>query len=282
VLRHGNEANARHHTDNKLNHEGDAKDIGIIVPEGSSSFCVSIISNSPDRMEVSLTSPVGERIERVPERPGTSFETHLEKSEGVVKIDYFYLLAGIGSKIARVVLIDPEPGVWTITMHGELIIYGNYHAWLPITGLISPGVEFVNSRPNFTIVSPAVSTGNITSGAYNNVTNTLYDASSWGPTRILMDKPDLASPGVNVTGVYPDNRTGEMTGTSVASSILTGACALMLQWGIVEKNHIELNTYTIRAFLIRGCTRETHIPYPSNQWGYGRLNLLNTFNLLRP
>jgi len=56
----------------------------------------------------------------------------------------------------------------------------------------------------------------------------------------------------------------------------------MLEWGIVNGNYPELNTDRIKAFLIRGATREPHIPYPSDQWGYGKLNLINTFNLLRP
>ena len=59
-------------------------------------------------------------------------------------------------------LINPMQGIWTITVHGEIIVNGAYNAWLPITGLVTPGVEFVNSTPNFTIVSPGVSGGNIT------------------------------------------------------------------------------------------------------------------------
>ena len=72
-----------------------------------------------------------------------------------------------------------------------------------------------------------------------------------------------------------------MTGTSVSASITAGACALMLQWGLIQGNDITLNTYRIRAFLIRGCSRDPNIQYPSLQWGYGRLNLFNTFNQIR-
>jgi len=90
----------------------------------------------------------------------------------------------------------------------------------------------------------------------------------------------LVAPGVDVSGIYPIGN-GTMTGTSVAAAITTGACALMLQWGIVEQNDVSLNTNRIKSFLIRGCKREPNIQYPSYQWGYGKLDLLNTFMQFR-
>jgi len=79
-----------------------------------------------------------------------------------------------------------------------------------------------------------------------------------------------------VLGTYPRNR-GTMTGTSTSTAITAGACALMLQWGIVQGNDPTLNTYRMRTFLIKGATREVNMTYPSFQWGYGKLNLRNTF-----
>lgn len=84
---------------------------------------------------------------------------------------------------------------------------------------------------------------------------------------------------MNVLGTYPKNN-GTMTGTSASASITAGGCALLLQWGIIEGNDRTLNTYRIRAFLIRGCTRNANRGYPNTQWGYGKLNLANTFNQL--
>ena len=90
----------------------------------------------------------------------------------------------------------------------------------------------------------------------------------------------LVAPGVNVGGAFPTGY-GTMSGTSVATAITTGACALILQWGIVEGNDLSLSTYQVRALLIRGCIRDEILTYPNLQWGYGRLNLLNTFNMMR-
>lgn len=74
---------------------------------------------------------------------------------------------------------------------------------------------------------------------------------------------------------------GTMSGTSVSSAITAGAAALLLEWGILKENDMTLNTYRVRSFLIRGCDRDINIQYPSAQWGYGRLNLFQSFNLLR-
>jgi hypothetical protein len=72
-----------------------------------------------------------------------------------------------------------------------------------------------------------------------------------------------------------------MSGTSAAAAITAGACALMLQWGIVQGNDTSLSTYQIRAYLIRGCKRNPLMLYPNTQWGYGALDLIQTFNLMR-
>ena len=93
--------------------------------------------------------------------------------------------------------------------------------------------------------------------------------------------PNLVAPGVNVGGVFP-SAYGQMSGTSVSAAITTGACALMMQWGIVDENETTLTTERIKAYLIRGCTRDMFIEYPNAQWGYGKLDLYNTLNIIRP
>ena len=72
-----------------------------------------------------------------------------------------------------------------------------------------------------------------------------------------------------------------MSGTSVATAITAGDCAQMLQWGIVEGNDPALSTYQARAYLIRGCQRSENLKYPNQQWGYGTLDLLQTFQNMR-
>ncbi len=92
--------------------------------------------------------------------------------------------------------------------------------------------------------------------------------------------PDLVAPGVDVDGFYPGGY-GTMSGTSVATAIITGAGALFLQWGIAERNDVSLSTNQIRTYLIRGCNRSSYENYPNYKWGYGSLNLLQSFQIMR-
>ena len=276
----GNESNAGHHASGTIHSETTPYDIQIRVPENANGFPVYIFVNATDRMSVSVKSPTGETIPRAVPKSGSLIETKLIFEKSIVRSIYYFPLAETGVEIIVVSIQNPTPGIWTITLYQDTGINGRFDAWLHVTGLITPGIEFVVPDPNTTVVVPATSIGCITVGAYNDKDNSLYINSSWGPSRDAQQKPDLVAPGVDVVGINPMG-SGTMTGTSVAAAITAGACALMMQWGIVEKNDVSLDTYRIKANLIRGCNRDLDIQYPSPLWGYGKLDLLNTFKGLR-
>jgi subtilisin family serine protease len=276
----GNESLARHHFQSVLTAVGEEQNIDIRVGENAGDFSVSIRNRAADQISVSVRSPSGELAARVPARSGVITESKLVLENARIIIEYFFPLELSGSQLTIVRIVNATPGIWTIIVHGDIVLDGTYHAWLPLTGFVSPSVGFFAPTPYTTVVVPATAAAIITCGAYNAGTNSLYINSSWGPTRISALTPDLVAPGVNVGGVYPDGY-GTMSGTSVAAAITTGASALMLQWGIVNKNDISMSTYDIRAYFIRGCSRIQTISYPNVQWGYGSLNLIETFNLMR-
>ena len=276
----GNESSAGHHTSGVITESSSTYDVQVRVPENSKSFMMQIFANSPDRMSVSLKSPLGEVIPRAIARSGSITETNLVLERAIVSVRYFFPIGASGAQVIIIRFFHPTPGIWEVNLHGDIIVNGRFNAWLPITGLLTPGIQFLTPDPYTTVVMPGTSTGSITSGAYNDRDNTLYVNSSWGPTRNALVKPDLVAPGVDVAGIFPMGN-GTMTGTSVAAAITTGACALMLQWGIVERNDVSLNTNRIKSFLIRGCRREPNILYPSFQWGFGKLDLFNSFMQLR-
>lgn len=276
----GNESEARHHTQGVVKKAEDSVPVEIKVGENAGNIYMSIWNGASDRMSVSIRSPTGELVGRIPAKTGTFYEAKLVLEKSKVTIEYYFPVIGSGAQITVVKIYDATPGIWTVSVYGEIVLDGTFHTWLPITGFVSPNVEFLSPIPNYTIVVPATSTGPITVGAYNSENNSLYSKSSWGPTRLPMLSPDFVAPGVNVGGEYPIGY-GTMSGTSVSSAITTGACALLLQWGIVENNDPSMSTYQARAYLIRGCDREENIEYPNTQWGFGTLNLLRTFELMR-
>lgn len=276
----GNESQAKHHTQGRLQSRGESQNIEISTVNQDQDIYMTIWNGASDRMSVSLKSPTGEMIPNLPVRAGASYTTSLVFENSRVSIEYFLPLEGSGGQLTRIKIFRPTPGIWTVTVLGEIILDGTFHSWLPLTGFIDPDTVFLSPTPNFTIVTPGASIGVITSGAYDSKTNSLYINSSWGPTRLPTMEPDLVAPGSDVGGIYPGGY-GKMNGTSVAAAITAGACALMLQWGIVDRNEVTMTTNRIRAHLIRGCDRDSSMEYPNVQWGYGRLNLYNSLNLLR-
>ena len=268
----GNESNAKHHTEGVIPRTGATDVISIRVGETMSSFTVSIFGASYDRISVGITSPTGEVVNRIPFKVGMEFQETLTIDKTSISIGYY-------KDVNTVIIIglrNAKEGIWEIKLYGDSILSGEYHAWLPITGQVSPWVEFMKPVPEYTIVYPANSLRAITCGAYNSYNNTLYVSSSWGPTRLPRMAPDFVAPGVNIKGVYPTG-IGTMTGTSAAAAITAGAVAILMEWGIVQGNLRSMDGDIVRLLLISGCQRDEGILYPNTRWGYGKLDLYGTF-----
>ena len=278
----GNEAEARHHTGGVLKPGEKPGQVDLKVGDHAGDVYLAVWSTVADRLSVSVRSPSGELVGRVPARPGTSpaADVKLVLEAARVQIEYHFPVEGSGGQLSIIRILGATPGVWTIQLHGDILLNGQYQVWLPITGFVSPTVEFLAATPDYTVTSPASATGVICCGAYDSANKSLYAKSSRGPAwddRIL---PDLTAPGVGVGGIYPYG-PGLMSGTSAAAAVLAGICALLLQWGVREGNDPAMGTYQIRAYLIRGCLRRSDMTYPNNQWGYGSVQLMQTFHLMR-
>ena len=276
----GNESQARHHTQGLIPAQNATQNIDIKVGENAGDILIDIWNGVSDRMEVAVRSPSGELVGPVPPRSGALQQANLVLENSTVSVEYYFPLDATGSQLTLVKIYRATAGIWTILLTGDIILDGTFHAWLPITGFVSPGVEFLSATPYCTLTVPATMMGSITCGAYNSSSSTLYPESSWGPNRLGLNSLELAAPGTNVGGFFPGGY-GAMSGTSVATAITSGGCAQMLQWGIVEGNDPALSTYQARAYLIRGCQRSENLKYPNQQWGYGTLDLLQTFQNMR-
>lgn len=276
----GNESQARHHTHNTLPGSGQSQSVELSVGKQTDDIYLSLWCGFTDRIAVSVTSPTGEVIPKIPVRSGVKYSANLIMERSTVTVEYHLPLRMSGNQFTKIKIIRPTPGIWTITVHGEIVLNGEYHLWLPLTGFVDPETVFLTPTPNYTVVVPASSSGSITCGAYDSRNNALYAGSSWGPTRQSLTAPDLAAPGVEINGIFPIGY-GQMSGTSVAAAITAGACALMMQWGIADEKEAVMTTERIKAYLIRGCERDVTMQYPNEQWGYGRLNLYNTLNMIR-
>lgn len=276
----GNESQARHHMVGNISAQGETANIDLRVGENAGDVFITLWNKAEDRIAVSVRSPTGELVGRFTPVPGGINESSLILERATIRVEYFFPVEISGGQLTFIKLTNTTPGIWTIIVYGDIILDGTFHVWLPITGFIDPGVEFLNASPYYTITIPGTMLGSLCCGAYDSSNNILYSASSWGPTIQPIMSPDLVAPGVNVGGFYPGGY-GTMSGTSVAAAIVAGAGALMLQWGIIDRNDLAISTHQIRAYLIRGCSRKETVFYPNSQWGYGILDLLQTFQIMR-
>ena len=272
----GNESNAKHHTAGILHRTGSTDVVAVRIGDESVSFNINIIGSAYDKISIGITSPTGEIISRIPYRVGLETTEELTFEQTTVSIGYY-------KDVNSIIILgfeNAKEGIWEITLYGDSIINGEYHAWLPITGQVSPGVEFMKPVPDATIVFPAASLRSITCGAYNSHDNSLFVSSSWGPTLLPKMSPDFVAPGVDVRGVYPRGY-GTMTGTSAAAAITAGAAAILMEWGITQGNLSSMDGDMVRILLGSGCNRDEGIKYPNTKWGYGKLDLFGTFSAMK-
>lgn len=85
----------------------------------------------------------------------------------------------------------------------------------------------------------------------------------------------------NTIFLKPDPYTTIVLPSTNTGTITVGASALLLEWGIVKGNDPSINTIATKAYLSRGARRRDNVSYPNREWGYGELDLLNTFQELQ-
>ena len=87
-------------------------------------------------------------------------------------------------------------------------------------------------------------------------------------------KPDIVAPGVDISTAAVGGGTVKMTGTSFATPFVTGAAALMMEWGMVRGNDMYLYGEKVKAYLIKGAKRlDGFSQWPNEQVGWGALCL---------
>ena len=175
----------------------------------------------------------------------------------------------------------PAPGIWHIRVYPSFSIAGTFHIWLPMHGFVSEQTIFLRSNPDTTITDPGNGATPLTVSTYNHTNNSIFIHSSRGYTRSLRIKPDLAAPGVDVQGPAlsdgPEPAFTRRSGSSIAAAITAGAVADIFSWGFTDKNDENITGVSVKSMLIRGAGRNPAFRYPNREWGYGTLNLYQSF-----
>lgn len=273
----GNEANSSHHYFGEIGEEGEYEDVEIRVPANATGFSMELWADAPEQYSVEIISPSGDTTRQIPVRIGGGGVYRYILDRSVAYVDYQILQSGTSSQLVFIRLSAPSAGVWTVRVYNDYFISGNYHMWLPITGMVNDEIVFLRPNPDTTVVVPSTAARGISVAAYNHLNESIYINSSRGFTRSNDIKPEITAPGVNVYGALPGGRFSRRSGTSVAAAHVAGAAALVLQWGIIDGNIPLMTNSDVKTIIIRGAKRELDITYPSKIWGYGILDIYSSF-----
>lgn len=268
----GNEGAEAGHTSGFVR-EGEETSVPLGVQERQGAFSLQIWTDYTDVIGVTIKTPSGERVGPIREVMGTQrFLT------GKTEILLYYgepsPYSGLNEIFLEFLPVDDyvNSGEWNIILVPEQIVTGRFEMWLPASYTLNEGTAFFYPTEELTLTIPSTASRVLTVAAYDADTMSYADFSGRGRKSQNNQKPDLAAPGVNVVSVQGEEGYASFTGTSFAAPFASGGAALLMEWGITEKNDLFLYGEKAKAFLRRGA-RELpgYDSWPNNQLGYGAL-----------
>lgn len=277
----GNEGAARGHFAGNITRDSRAE---LAVGNYEKSLNIQLWKNYSDVFRIRLQSPGGEEAELTTNIQGGKYTLRLEQTRILV-----YLGEPLPYAVAQEIYLEMIPvtgsyinaGIWTIRLEPIMTVTGQYYLYLPAGNGRGDSTGFYRSTPQVTLTVPSTAAKVITVGAYDPVYDTYADfsgrgyadsARTIGVTAAGLTKPDLVAPGVNIQAPDVYGSFLPVTGTSFATPIVSGAAALLMEWGIVQGNDPFLYGEKIKAYLRKGARPlRGEREYPNDRVGYGRL-----------
>ena len=268
----GNEGAEAGHTSGFVR-EGEETSVPLGVQERQGAFSLQIWTDYTDVIGVTIKTPSGERVSPIREVMGAQrFLT------GKTEILLYYgepsPYSGLNEIFLEFLPVDDyvNSGEWNIILVPEQIVTGRFEMWLPASYTLNEGTAFFYPTEELTLTIPSTASRVLTVAAYDADTMSYADFSGRGRKNQNNQKPDLAAPGVNVVSVQGEEGYASFTGTSFAAPFASGGAALLMEWGITEKNDLFLYGEKAKAFLRRGARElQGYDSWPNNQLGYGAL-----------
>ena len=276
----GNEGASAGHREGRVN-VGETAATELSVGAYETAFSVQLWKSYTDVFRITLQSPGGQEF---------SFSTE-KGGEITWKAERTSVLIYVGEPspyaVEQEIYFDfiPEnlyisPGIWSFLI-GTQEKESSFYFYLPSQAARNQNTRFFEPNPHLTLTIPSTASKVITVGAYDSTYDAYADFSGRGYRYAERDigllaagaaKPDLAAPGVNITApdIYGGYRS--FTGTSFATPFVTGAAALLMEWGIVQGNDAFLYGEKVKAYLRRGARKiRGEEFYPNDRVGYGAL-----------
>lgn len=276
----GNEGAARHHYAGRLTERENQALAELRVGNKEPGFTMEFWGEPPEIYELSIQSPTGEILEVSSSIGSRTQELSFVFVETKVYVNYILIERQTGYSLVYIRFFHPASGIWKIFTQGKNKQNVQFHMWLPVEGLISQDTYFLEPSPYTTVTAPGDARNSITATAYQHRDGSIYIAAGRGYTPNGMVTPHLAAPGVNVKVPLVRGGFGIRSGTSISAAQTAGIAALLFEWAIIRNNQPFFTGSSVKYYLQRGARREENMQYPNPEWGYGRVDLYHTFELL--
>lgn len=168
-----------------------------------------------------------------------------------------------------------KSGIWKIRIESVKIVWNLADLWLPVSETANARTRFLTPSVAGSFTVPAAASNVISVAAYDSLTDAYADFSGRA-FRVLpwAGKPDIAAPGVDIQAPAAGGGYRMVSGTSFATPFVTGASALLMEWGIVRGNDPFLYGNKIKAYLRKGArVLPGFTQIPNFRVGFGALCL---------
>ena len=276
----GNEGAARHHYAGRLTDRESQAVAELRVGDKDPGFTMEFWGEPPEIYHLFLQSPTGEVLDISASLGDVTQVLSFVFVETKIEVNYVSIERQTGYTLVYFRFIQPAAGIWRIFVQGREEQNASFHMWLPVQGLISEETYFLEPSPYNTITAPGDSLESITVTAYQYRDNSLYIQAGRGFMPDGNVVPQVAAPGVAVQVPDLKGNYGQASGTSLAAAQTAGAAALLFEWAVIRGNQPYFTGSSVKNYIVRGAKREERITYPNRDWGFGRLDLYHTFELL--
>ncbi|AGX42129.1 S8 family peptidase [Clostridium saccharobutylicum] len=275
----GNEGAAQGHVSGYIKTKGDKKTSELKIPKELKYFSFNIWIQRPNRASINVISPTGESSNVIQSKIDAREIYNFVFTDTKMFVRYYTPEHFTGHEVIQIIFNDIKPGIWKIQLTGSYIVNGRYDIWLPPHNTLPENLVFLEPDPFNTLTIPGT-VANAVTVAYYGTGNSLIASSGKGFNANNVINPDIATIGVNIITTKVSGGTTAVSGSSAATAIVAGACALLLEWGIINGNDTTMYSPKIVSYLIYGAYRNELYKFPNRETGYGDFDLLGVFNVI--
>lgn len=277
VIATGNEGLTRRHS-SLIVRAKEPSSISFTVAPGEQSLYLQLWKYSVDQLDYRILTPEGNRLP-LSGQPGiyrypmsSSFERNLLSivigaSTPYQPLEELFLSISPQGSTQTIF-----PGTWVLQVIPKHLVNGRINLWLPGREATNAATGFLLPSTELTMTVPSTASNIISVSGYDSFSDTFAPFSGQGFSNPQRTKPDLCAPAVNILSTAPGGGYSIRTGTSMAAPFVSGAAALLMEWGIVRGNDPFLYGEKLKAALWNGSKAlPAFLDYPNLTVGWGKL-----------